>query len=209
MLAIAAVIAGWVVAGVIIETWRGLAVLTGVSGVFLLLTAGAVWLWRHIGRLEELTCTDELTGACNFRHLQRVLPREVAQAEREGRPLSLLMLDLRDFKGYNDRHGHVAGNQALAAVVRIIRSEVRTGDTVARCGGEEFAVVLPGAGEEEARRIGERVADPRNCCMLLTWPCTPARGTGEGVETGGACPWAGGDDFHVCWNSSVVSQQQV
>ncbi len=158
MSAIAAVIAGWVVAGVIIETWSGLAVLTGVSGVFLLLTAGAVWLWRHIGRLEELTCTDELTGACNFRHLRRVLPREVARAEREGGPLSLLMLDLRDFKGYNDRHGHLAGNRALAAVVRIILSEVRTGDTVARFGGDEFAVVLPGADEEEAMRIGERVA---------------------------------------------------
>jgi diguanylate cyclase (GGDEF)-like protein len=86
---------------------------------------------------------DGLTGIANHGRFWRVLEREVARSQRYGSPLGVVMLDLDDFKGYNDALGHLAGDRALRAVAEGLAKTSRTSDTVARYGGEEFAVVLP------------------------------------------------------------------
>jgi len=86
---------------------------------------------------------DGLTNLYNHTHFQVLLAAEVARARRYGHSLSLLMIDVDDFKSYNDSHGHLAGNWALRRLAGILRRTARTTDFVARYGGEEFAVILP------------------------------------------------------------------
>ncbi len=94
--------------------------------------------------IEHQATTDGLTGLANHRHFWERLRDEVTRARRYEHPLSLLMLDLDDFKSVNDRFGHPAGDQVLHAVGTVLREQVRQGvDIPARYGGEEFAVVLP------------------------------------------------------------------
>ncbi len=92
---------------------------------------------------KKLAITDELTGLANYRHLQTRLDDEVERARRYDKRLSLMMMDVDDFKGFNDAHGHLAGDGALAELARVFEGAIREVDMVARYGGEEFAVVLP------------------------------------------------------------------
>jgi len=124
---------------------------------------GAAFIWLSIlfaraltkkARLESelmmLARTDSLTGLYNRRTLDETLEREWRLAARSGRPLSILFVDIDHFKQYNDRYGHQAGDDALAAVARCIADHIRrTGDTAARYGGEEFVVAMP-----ETDRVG-------------------------------------------------------
>lgn len=96
-----------------------------------------------LDRLEALARTDALTGAANRRALDEALTVAIAEARRDGRPLSIAMLDLDHFKRYNDRHGHQAGDELLRVAVQAWQRELRPGDTLARYGGEEFLAVLP------------------------------------------------------------------
>ena len=89
--------------------------------------------------------------------LQDALTRELLRARREGGRLSLTMLDIDDFKSINDVHGHDAGDEVLRRVAACGREVVRPGDTFARVGGEEFALLTPGAGAEEALLVAERL----------------------------------------------------
>src|SRR6185295_9442887 len=99
-----------------------------------------------------------LTGAYNHRHFQETLQRELGRADRQSRPLSVLMLDIDDFKSINDRYGHPVGDAILERIVAEIRSEVRGDmDLVARYGGEEFAVILPETPTEVAAEVAERI----------------------------------------------------
>jgi diguanylate cyclase (GGDEF)-like protein len=101
-------------------------------------------------RLSEQARTDELTGLFNRRHFHERLGAELARVRRSGEPLALLLLDVDDFKAVNDRHGHPVGDTVLRAFAALLREAVRGADVIFRTGGEEFAVVLPGADEEEA-----------------------------------------------------------
>ena len=101
--------------------------------------------------------SDLLTGLYNKRHLMDALGREMARAQRSGEPLSLLVLDVDDFKRFNDRHGHLEGDHVLLALARVLRGQARAGDFACRFGGEEFALVLPGTNLEDARLVAERV----------------------------------------------------
>jgi GGDEF domain-containing protein len=99
---------------------------------------------RLYKRIQDEAITDGLTGLYNHRHFYERLEREVVRAQRYGTPVSLLMLDLDDFKTYNDLHGHLAGDAVLREVACILRGELRAKlDVAARYGGEEFAVILP------------------------------------------------------------------
>jgi diguanylate cyclase (GGDEF)-like protein len=114
----------------------------------------------HLGRLrnvEEAADRDGLTGAYNKRYFQRRLGDEIQKAEREHRPLSLLILDIDHFKHYNDTNGHLAGDEVLKKVGQILKSSIREDDTAARYGGEEFVILYPGAQKELAARLAEQL----------------------------------------------------
>ncbi len=102
---------------------------------------------------------DPLTGAFNRRHMAEFLSRQVSRSLNLNRPLAVLLLDLDGFKEFNDRHGHLAGDRALADVAAALASRLRSTDMVARYGGDEFVVVLPDASGEEARRVAWDLVD--------------------------------------------------
>jgi len=112
-----------------------------------------------VKRAEALSVTDDLTHLFNSRYLNIVLRRETKRASRNGRPLSLLFIDLDGFKGVNDTYGHLFGSRALVEAAGVIRGSARETDVVARFGGDEFALVLPDTGGEGAFAVGERIRD--------------------------------------------------
>jgi len=110
-----------------------------------------------VRELELASTTDPLTGLLNRRAFGLAFERDIERAVADERPLSVAVFDLDYFKALNDELGHAGGDEALRAFARVLTSACRPGDVVARMGGEEFAVVLFGAGPEEAERIAERV----------------------------------------------------
>jgi len=107
--------------------------------------------------IKQLAITDDLTGLHNFRYLRERLEEEVKRAQRYERPLALIMADIDYFKNYNDAFGHLEGNRVLKNLANILRVNVREVDIVGRYGGEEFIIILPEAGKEEAQEIAERI----------------------------------------------------
>ncbi len=99
---------------------------------------------RLYRRVQDQAITDGLTGLFNHRYFYERLEQEIARARRYGTPVSLLMLDIDDFKAFNDRHGHLAGDAVLREMANVLGSELRAKlDIAARYGGEEFAIILP------------------------------------------------------------------
>jgi diguanylate cyclase (GGDEF)-like protein len=108
--------------------------------------------------LERLATTDGLTGIANHRVFQDRLAHEWARAERDGSPLSLLMIDVDAFKAYNDGLGHQAGDSCLRQVAQVVADHAtRPGDLAARYGGEEFAVILAGTDDGGARAVADKL----------------------------------------------------
>ena len=108
-------------------------------------------------QLQRSAITDSLTGAYNTRFFHEILGRETARSDRYSTPLSLLMIDVDTFKHINDTCGHVVGNKVLAQVARILAKTVRNTDFVFRCGGDEFAVILPGTDLNGAMHVAEKI----------------------------------------------------
>src|SRR5918997_1156151 len=107
-------------------------------------------------RLQSLALKDPLTGLLNHRSFHEALQRELADAQEGDTPVALVVLDLDHFKEINDTHGHPYGDEVLRTASRHLRDAVRQGDLVARVGGEEFGLILPGADAELGRTVAER-----------------------------------------------------
>ncbi|NYS62035.1 GGDEF domain-containing protein [Vreelandella salicampi] len=107
-------------------------------------------------RLNQQAATDWLTGVANRRYFMKQAKGELAQAKRDGTPLSLLGLDLDHFKKVNDVYGHQAGDEVLKRVTSVIAEKLRPSDLLARVGGEEFQILLPNADIQQAYEIAER-----------------------------------------------------
>lgn len=114
-------------------------------------------LQQSAAHLETLTTLDTVTGGWNRRHLERVLSTEMARSARFGHAFTLLVFDLDHFKIVNDTHGHGVGDEVLRAVERAARAAIRDTDTVARFGGDEFAVVLPETSSQSAHDFAQRL----------------------------------------------------
>jgi diguanylate cyclase (GGDEF)-like protein len=114
---------------------------------------------RLVTELRLAASTDPLTGLLNRREFEQRFAGELARARRTGESFALVLGDLDRFKELNDRHGHAAGDEALASLARLLRAEVRAIDSVARIGGDEFAILLPATNACGAREAAARIAD--------------------------------------------------
>lgn len=137
---------------------------------------------QMVERLRELSTHDELTGLANRRLFTQRIETEFERAQRYGGVLSVLMVDIDHFKDWNDTHGHPAGDDVLRKVATLLRGSVRAVDLVARWGGEEFVVMLPGTSKKDALAVGEKM---RAACEAapFSYPAQNGAEAGEGRVT--------------------------
>jgi diguanylate cyclase (GGDEF)-like protein/PAS domain S-box-containing protein len=140
--------------------------------------------------LEQLATRDGLTGLANRRCFDDTLQAEWARAQRQRQPLSLLMVDVDNFKAYNDANGHLGGDECLKRIATAVSSEMRANDLVARYGGEEFAVILPNQSLKGAASVAERI---RTRVEQLQVPNRLAAGQHVTVSIGAATALASPD----------------
>ena len=135
-----------------------------IAGAAVLTVAAAInrtHIEQHRERLQaalaEMASVDELTGCAVRRVLRQRMEEEIARSVRSGSPLSLLMIDVDQFKSVNDTYGHVVGDHVLASVGKVLRRNGRAFDLVSRLGGDEFAVLLPDTDVPSAVEVAERI----------------------------------------------------
>lgn len=126
---------------------------------------------RELNRVRDLSQKDHLTGAVNRRYFQELAEGEIERAARYGRPLTLVYLDLDNFKTVNDQLGHETGDDVLTTVVQTLRENLRKPDIVARIGGDEFLVLMPETGSDQAETVIERILErTRDRMQQKDWP---------------------------------------
>ncbi|UFN50368.1 GGDEF domain-containing protein [Roseomonas sp. OT10] len=147
-------------AGMAVPAWDGWLLVDGAMGL-LALALLAVSRQRddQLQRLLSEATTDPLTGVLNRRALMALAGPALERPRRQGEPSSLVMLDLDHFKRINDGHGHAAGDAVLQQLGAVLRSASRGRDIIARVGGEEFVLLLPGEGVDGARSVAERLRE--------------------------------------------------
>ncbi|MCH2172328.1 diguanylate cyclase [Myxococcota bacterium] len=112
---------------------------------------------ERYGQAKERAFIDDVTGIYNARYLHQSVKHEIQRAERYGKELSVLFLDLDRFKRVNDEHGHLVGSDVLQRLARVLQGCIRQVDTLARYGGDEFTIVLVDTGQAGARAVAERI----------------------------------------------------
>ena len=150
---LANVLAGLRLSNPLITFWNTAALAGFFSVVTLLLSE----LRRHLDHEKHLSRTDFLTGALNGRAFYEIAAAELTRADRYQHPLSVMYIDLDDFKLVNDRLGHGSGDALLQSVASTMARSMRAIDTTARMGGDEFVVLMPETGQEAARITGARL----------------------------------------------------
>jgi len=129
------------------------------AGVAVAATLGVFWIVVQLLQRElvRLASHDALTGLLNRQAFLAEFEREASRSERSEQVFSLAVLDLDRFKALNDLHGHPAGDEALRLVAAAMRGCLRRHDVLGRLGGEEFALLMPGAGKDTALQVAERI----------------------------------------------------
>jgi diguanylate cyclase (GGDEF)-like protein len=129
------------------------------AALHLLAQLGAVAIHNlaAFSRVQQSAHLDGLTQVFNKKHTTQLLSELLYECQKKPAPLSIFLFDIDHFKAYNDTNGHVAGDQLLRLVARLVRDNVRAGDVFGRFGGEEFLLVLPGTDLGPARRVAEKV----------------------------------------------------
>ncbi|MEO5698106.1 MAG: GGDEF domain-containing protein [Burkholderiaceae bacterium] len=141
------------------------------------------WLQAVIDALCELSSRDPLTGLANRRHFELTLAGEIDRVARAGEPALVLMIDVDHFKKVNDAHGHPAGDIVLKGIAAALHDCIRPMDTLARFGGEEFAMILPNCPPAFGRTVAERV---RQRVQDRTISISPSQQLQVTVSIGGA-----------------------
>ncbi len=113
--------------------------------------------YGELRKFERHAKTDALTGLNNRYGMEETFLREIKRCEQDEQPISLVMIDIDNFKTFNDQFGHMAGDRALSAVASILKHQFRPRDLIVRYGGDEFAVLLPGIDEKKSLSIADRV----------------------------------------------------
>jgi diguanylate cyclase (GGDEF)-like protein len=126
---------------------------------------------RMMEKLQRLAVTDGLTNLYNSRHFFSQLELEVDRSNRYKHPLAMLLIDIDHFKDFNDAYGHLEGDKVLVRFSQILKSCLRANDSAYRYGGEEFTVILPETGADEARTVAQRIRQ-----SLQTEVFTPSNG---------------------------------
>lgn len=114
-------------------------------------------LKQRAGKYEQLSITDPLTGLLNRRYLEERLAEEIKRSHRHGYPMSFLMIDVDEFKSYNDQFLHTEGDRVLQLIAQCLKATLRGADVAARYGGEEFSILLPQTSLSEGKTIAERI----------------------------------------------------
>jgi len=143
----------------------------------------AGWLQAVLDGLCELSSRDALTGLSNRRQFELAMAREIDRVARAGEPALVLMIDIDHFKRVNDTHGHSAGDQVLRQIALALHDCIRPMDTVARMGGEEFAMILPNCPPAFGQTVAERVRNKVQSRPVSVAPGTDIQVT---VSIGGA-----------------------
>jgi two-component system cell cycle response regulator len=136
---------------------------------------------RILNKLENLAITDGLTKLYNLRHFYHLLEIEIDRCSRYGHPLALLLMDIDNFKIYNDSYGHLEGDKVLIRLGQIITSCLRTMDSAFRYGGEEFTIILPETTADEAKNVAHRIKTVVEFEHFFPEPGNPVRIT---ISTG-------------------------
>jgi diguanylate cyclase (GGDEF)-like protein len=123
--------------------------------------------------LRELSITDPLTGLFNRRYFEERFLEELHRSDRHGLTFSLAMIDIDDFKLFNDSEGHLAGDEVLKCIANIAKDCLRVSDVIARFGGEEFVVIMPQTMKNEALQVTERIRNTVKEQLPCSWRIFP------------------------------------